>query len=140
MLLAPGSRRQNDKVFHQLKHDDEILNVGGRPPHEPTEKDRAKVRAMSAYGIPQEQIARVFDIHVQTLRLHYRDELDLGVIEANSKIAETLFNQGVRDGNTTALIWWTKSRMGWKERQEMEHSGGINLQVVTGIDRAPDES
>lgn len=124
-----------------MKHDDEVLrDVGGRPPHQPTDKSRATVKAMSAYGIPQEQIARVQDIDVKTLRLHYRDELDLGVIEANSKIAETLFNQGTREGNTTALIWWTKSRMGWKERQEMEHSGGINLQVVTGIDRAPDES
>jgi hypothetical protein len=106
-----------------LKHDDEVLREAGRPPHQPTEKTRATVKAMSAYGIPQEQVARVLDIHPQTLRLHYRDELDLGVIEANAKVAETLFNQAVRDGNTTAAIWWTKSRMGWKERQAHEHSG-----------------
>lgn len=107
-----------------MKDTDEVLrNVGGRPPHEPTEKDRATVKAMSAYGIPQEQIARVIKINSETLRIHYRDELDLGVIEANAKVAETLFHQGVRDGNTTALIWWTKSRMGWKERQELQHTG-----------------
>lgn len=122
-------------------NDEDVKKRGvGNPPHQPTDKQRATVRAMSAYGTPQVQIARVLDIHEETLRIHYRDELDLGVIEANSKVAETLFNQGVRDGNTTALIWWSKARMGWKERQEMEHSGGINLQVVTGIDRAPDES
>jgi hypothetical protein len=124
-----------------LKSDDEVLRgPGGRPAHEPTEKDRSTVKAMSAYGIPQEQIARVIGIHRETLAIHYRDELDLGVIEANAKIAETLFRQATKEGNTTALIWWSKARMGWKERQEMEHSGGINLQVVTGIDRAPDES
>jgi hypothetical protein len=124
-----------------LKTDDEILrNLGGRPAHEPTEKDRATVKAMSAYGIPQEQIARVIRINPETLRLHYRDELDLGVIEANAKVAETLFQQGVRDGNTTALIWWTKSRMGWREKHDVEHSGGLNLNVVTGIDRAPDDN
>jgi len=117
---------RNDRVFQHLKHDDEILNVGGRPPHEPTERSRAKVKALAAYGTPQEQIARALDIHRETLTKYYRDELDLGVIEANAKVAETLFNQGVRDGNTTALIWWTKSRMGWKERQE-----------VTGADGAP---
>lgn len=75
---------------------------------------------MSAFGIPQDSVARVLDISSGTLRLHYRDELDLGVIEANSKIAETLFNQGVREGNTAALIWWTKSRMGWKETTRVE--------------------
>lgn len=98
-----------------------LENPMGNPAHQPTDKSRATVKAMSAYGIPQEQIARAQGIDDKTLRLHYRDELDLGVIEANSKVAESLFNQGVRDGNTAALIWWTKSRMGWKERQEIAH-------------------
>lgn len=106
-----------------MKDTDEVLrHPGGRPPHEPTEKTRATVKAMSAYGIPQEQVARVLDIHSETLRIHYRDELDLGVIEANAQVAKTLFNQGVKDGNTTALIWWTKSRMGWKEKTEVAHT------------------
>jgi hypothetical protein len=103
-----------------LKDGDEILNLGGRPPHAPTDADRTKVRLLAGYGTPQEQIARVFDIGVKTLRLHYRDELDLGVIDANAKVAETLWRQGVKDGNTTALIWWTKSRMNWKETQRVE--------------------
>lgn len=106
-----------------MKHDDEVLREAGRPPHEPTDADRAKVKALAAYGTPQEQIARVFDIDSKTLRLHYRDELDLGVIEANAQVAKTLFSQATREGNTTAAIWWTKSRMGWKERQAHEHSG-----------------
>jgi hypothetical protein len=118
----------------------ELENDMGNPAHKPTDADRAKVKALSAYGIPQEQIARVFDIDSKTLRLHYRDELDLGVIEANAQVAKTLFQQGTRDGNTAALIWWTKSRMGWKEKQELQHSGGLNLNVVTGIDRAPDDN
>lgn len=115
-----------------MKTDDEILRGAGRPTHEPTEKTRAKVKALSAYGIPQEQIARALDIHRETLTKYYRDELDLGVIEANAKIAETLFNQGVRDGNTTALIWWTKSRMGWKEKTEVAHTDaeGNNLAIA----------
>lgn len=124
-----------------MKHDDPALtDVGGRPPHQPTEQDRAKVKALSAYGIPQEQIARVFDIDSKTLRLHYRDELDLGVIEANAQVAKTLFSQATKEGNTTAAIWWTKSRMGWKEKHDVEHSGGLTLNVVTGIDRAPDDN
>lgn len=104
-----------------MKTDDPALRgEAGRPPYEFTDADRKKVKAMSAYGIPQDQIARMFDIHVQTLRQHFRDELDLGVVEANAKVAESLFNQGVREGNTAALIWWTKSRMGWRETQRIE--------------------
>jgi hypothetical protein len=98
----------------------ELENDVSNPAHKPTDQQRATVKAMSAYGIPQEQVARVLDIDSKTLRLHYRDELDLGVIEANAKVAETLFKQGTRDGNTAALIWWTKSRMGWKETQRVE--------------------
>lgn len=94
----------------------------GNPAHQPTDQSRATVKAMSGFGIPQEQIATVLDIDSKTLRLHYRRELDTGVVEANSQIAKTLWNQGVREGNTAALIWWTKSRMGWKERQEIAHT------------------
>lgn len=125
-----------------MKHDDEVLNVGGRPPHQPTDADRAKVKALAAYGTPQEQIARVFDIHVQTLRTHYRDELDLGVIEANAQVAKTLFSQATKEGNTTAAIWWTKSRMGWKERQEIAHTdaegNSLPIAFVTAPKRADD--
>jgi hypothetical protein len=122
-----------------VKPDDEALSKGGRPPHAPTDQQRATVKAMSAYGIPQHDIARVVGVHDDTLRLHYRDELDLGVIEANAKVAETLFRQATREGNTTAAIWWTKCRMGWKEKQGIEHTGAdgspLTIVVATGIER-----
>jgi hypothetical protein len=105
-------------------NDEDLEKRGrGQPPHDATEERRKYVRSLAAYGTPQDQIARVLDIDSKTLRLHYRDELDLAVIEANAKVAETLFRQATREGNTTAAIWWTKSRMGWKERQAHEHSG-----------------
>lgn len=106
-----------DQPLPQLR---DLENGMSNPPHAPTDKDRATVKAMSAYGIPQQQIARVIGIHDETLRIHYRDELDLGVIEANAKVAETLFRQATKEGNTTAAIWWTKSRMGWKETHRVE--------------------
>src|SRR3954471_4746347 len=105
----------------------------GRPPHAPTDQTRATVKAMSAYGIPQDQIARVLGIHDETLRTHYRDELDLGVIEANAQIARTLFQQATA-GNIGALIWWTKTRMGWREKQEIEYSGTTT--VATALNAA----
>jgi hypothetical protein len=120
---------------YKTVNDEDLEKRGrGQPPHEPTEKTRATVKAMSAYGIPQEQVARVLDIDSKTLRLHYRDELDLGVIEANAQVAKTLFQQATKEGNTTAAIWWTKSRMGWKEKQELQHTGeGGGPMVMTWL-------
>jgi hypothetical protein len=89
-------------------------NLGGRPPHAPTDQTRRSVEAMAGCGIPQMQIALSIGISDETLRKHYRRELDLGVIEANAKVAETLFRQATVEGNTAAAIWWTKARMGWR--------------------------
>jgi hypothetical protein len=124
---------RRNRILPHLKRDDEVRRGPGHPPHQPTAQDRTKVKAMSAYGIPQEQIARVFNIDSKTLRLHYRNELDLGVIEANAAVARTLWQQAV-DGNITAAIWWTKSRMGWREKQEIEYSGSIT--VATALSAA----
>jgi hypothetical protein len=125
---------RRNRVIPELKHDGEVFrDRGGRPPHQPTDADRAKVKALSAYGIPQEQIARAFDIDSKTLRLHYRNELDLGVIEANAQVAKTLWQQAV-GGNIGAAIWWTKSRMGWKEKHDVEYSGTIT--VATALNAA----
>jgi|SRR3954470_10085292 len=101
---------------------------GGRPPHEPTDQKRQLVELMAACGIPQMQIAPLIGISDETLRKHYRRELDRGVIEANAKVAEALFRQAI-GGDTAAAIWWTKCRMGWRERTGAEHSGSLSLSV-----------
>src|SRR4051812_23129227 len=86
----------------------------GHPPHAPTDPQRAIVKVLAACGTPQEAIARVIGIHGETLRIHYRNELDLGAIDANAKVAEALFKLAV-GGDVTAAIWWSKCRMGWSE-------------------------
>jgi DNA invertase Pin-like site-specific DNA recombinase len=67
-------------------------NKGGRPPHEPTESTRRQVKALAAYGIPQDEIGRVIGVSKPTLEKHYRDELDRAEVEANAKVAESLFS------------------------------------------------
>jgi hypothetical protein len=42
-------------------------------------------------------------------------ELDLGMIEADRQVCESLFKQAVEKGNATAAIWWTQARLGWQE-------------------------
>ena len=90
---------------------------GGRPPHEPSPQTRAMVETFSAFGIPQDDIARVIGITAPTLREHYRDEIDLGLIKANAKVAQNLFTiacKQTREG-LDAAKFWLRTRAGWSE-------------------------
>ena len=86
----------------------------GQQPHEFNEDTRKSVEMMSAVGIPQESIAGALKIDAKTLRKYYRDELDNAKTKANAKVGGALFNKAI-NGDTTAQIWWTKTRMRWKE-------------------------
>lgn len=94
----------------------------GRKAHTPEPAGRRQVEAMSAYGIPEADIARVLGIDAKTLRKHYRDELDLGAVKANSRMAENLYRKAMGDGPqaVTATIFWLKTRARWKEATEAE--------------------
>lgn len=95
----------------------------GRKPFAPSDKDRERVEAMAGYGVPHEQIASLVGdgIHKETLYKYFRRELDQGKAKANVKIGQTLFQQAV-NGNTAAAIWWSKSQMGWRETQQIDHT------------------
>ena len=95
----------------------------GRPPFAPTEDQRRLVRAMAGYGVPHDDIAVVVRCSPPTLRKHFRQELDVAAIEANARVAQTLFQQATTPGNIAATIFWLKARAGWREKQVVEHSG-----------------
>lgn len=84
---------------------------------EPTPVDRRMVKTMSAYGIPQRDIAACLEISEKTLRKRFREDLRLGQIEANTRVAEALFKSAVIQGNVTAQIFWCKTRLGWRENK-----------------------
>ena len=92
------------------------------PPHKPTDETRAQVLALVGYGIRQDEIARFLSVDPKTLRKHYRDELDTGVVAANEAVARSLHKQAT-EGNVSAAIFWLKARAGWREKQEVELSG-----------------
>ena len=83
--------------------------------YEKTEKNASLVKGFAAVGLPHEQIATYLQIDKVTLYAHFREELDNGMIEANSQIAKTLFNKAI-SGDTASLIFWAKVRMGWSEK------------------------
>jgi hypothetical protein len=110
----------------------------GRPPHLVSDDTRNKVYTLSTVGTRHEDIASVLSISHDTLVKYYKEELDKGRIEANASVAETLFKQA-KEGNTTAMIFWLKSRAKWKETSQHEISGNpdgtpVEVKIVTGID------
>ena len=96
---------------------DEGPDKGGRPPHAPTPELRRQVETMAGYGIPAADICLSVGVSPMTLRKHYRHELDIGHVKANSAVAQSLFKKATGDGAqcVTAAIFWAKTRMGWRE-------------------------
>jgi len=90
--------------------------------HEPTDILRQTVSLHAAVGTPQSDIARLLEVDEKTLRKHYRNELDLGAIKANAKGGGALYNKAIA-GDTTAAIWWSKTRMGWKDESRVTMAG-----------------
>ena len=98
-------------------------------PHVPTDEFRKLVESTSGLGLPHEQIGILVGIDDKTLRKYYRTELDLGKAKANGQIAKTLFGKAT-GGDTTALIWWTKTQMRWAETVKQEITGAEGQDLV----------
>lgn len=113
-------------------------------PHEPTDELRAKVESLASFGIPQDQIAAHIGISKQTLRLYYREELDGAALRANANVAQFLFHNAsgmaLSDGSGTkpsdcvrAAMFWCKTRMGWRETTNLDHTSSDGSMSPTHI-------
>ena len=92
----------------------------GRKQHAPTDAERQLVQLHATVGTTQDMIARVIGIDKKTLRLHYRDELDLSMAKANATIGGALFNKA-KGGDTASMIFWLKTRARWRETTDVNH-------------------
>ena len=97
----------------------------GRPGYKPTEDDRNTVRLMCAVGIPHEGIALCIGdngIDDKTLRKHFPRELATSKIKAHAKVGGVVFQEAIK-GQGWACNLYSKTQMGWKEKNEIEHTG-----------------
>lgn len=101
---------------------------GGRPPYQPTEKDRANVKMLASVGVRDTEIAKVVGVSPPTLRKYYGDDLDTGHILANAQVARSLYRMATdrEKPSVAAAIFWLKCRAGWRE------DGGQPITVTPG--------
>lgn len=91
----------------------------GRPVIKRSEDLAKRIRGMAAVGVPQEDIAKTTEMSVETLVKLYGQELKTAAIEANTQVAGKLYQQCM-EGNTSAMIFWLKTRARWREIQDVE--------------------
>lgn len=106
----------------------------GRPPWEPTDEQRRLVEHYVSIGYTQEQVAALLETSVDSLARHCRRELDLGALTVNAKIGGKLYQKAMA-GDTASLIFWAKTRMGWKETDLHKHEHGLTPDLTALIER-----
>jgi hypothetical protein len=94
----------------------------GRPSWEPTPRERRMIERFVASGFTRPQIARLMDKSEDTLFRHCKAELMSGDLKANAMISGALYRKALK-GDTTAIIWWEKTRRGLSEKSIIEHQG-----------------
>lgn len=96
---------------------------GGRPAHQPTEATRQIVSLHATVGTKQDVIAEILGISVDSLQRHYRAEIDTSREKANASVGGALFKKAM-GGDTTAMIFWLKTRARWRETLDISNEDG----------------
>lgn len=100
----------------------------GRNPFAPTAEQRQLVAHLAGFGVPQEDIRMLIlkkdgkPLSLPTLEKYFRQELDTGELKANAQVAGALYKKAI-GGDTTAMIFWLKTRARWRETNRLELTG-----------------
>lgn len=72
--------------------------------------------------LSHENIAAIIGCSHETLRKHYPGELERGTAKAGFGVTDGL-HKLAQKGNVAALIFLAKAKLGWSEKQVLEHQG-----------------
>lgn len=109
------------------------MKQAGRPSHQPTEETRKLVSMHAAIGTNHETVAAIIGIDDKTLRKHYREELDYAMAQANATVGNALFTKATM-GDTAAMIFWMKTRAGWREKHDVDVTSNGATIALTSVD------
>ena len=89
----------------------------------PPSRDKQLVKALSACGNSQEEIAKMLGITPSMLRKYFRDEITVGGVQANAKVLGSIFKAATQDNNMTAAIFWAKTQGTTKQKRSARTEG-----------------
>lgn len=90
--------------------------------HQPTAQLRQRVADLATSGIPMYLIAEIIDLDEDTVKRHYKKELNTAQADAIARIAKTVMGQAL-EGNekSQALLLKTQgAKFGFVEKQVVE--------------------
>lgn len=103
------------------KVQDGMFNKG----HQPTPYTRRQVTLLAAYRMSIEVISHIVNLSSETLRQHYKNELQHGLAVATVQVAERLYNDAVNlpgQPGINAAQFWLERNAGWKQQSQMTHT------------------
>jgi hypothetical protein len=112
---AAKRRLQEELARDRADQSSERKRQAGNQPFVPTDEQRQRVEILVSCDIPQHDIAKLLGIGESTLQRHFRTELDEGRMRIHAAIAEKITSMALR-GDRTMAIFYSKARMGWRDR------------------------
>jgi hypothetical protein len=110
---------------------------GGRPAFELSDTDFDKLINMIRIQCTQEEICGIFGVTDKTLNVALNKRGEPGFSELYKKHQDegkaSLRRaqwKAAQDGNPTMLVWLGKQNLGQRDKQEIEHKGGLNITLV----------
>jgi hypothetical protein len=112
-----------------------MVRKRGQPRHQKTDETIVQARTLGSVGVPHHQAATLMGISIKTLLKYYGAELAEGKAKSSFNITKTMYSEAIgekddagnwkRFPNMTALIYWTKTQMGWREASilQTQHLG-----------------
>lgn len=79
------------------------------------------------------------DMCESSLKNHYADVLHSAVKESNADVVETLLTMATSGQHPAVSMFWAKTRMGWRETNNLDHSGEIKINWVDPVARDADD-
>jgi hypothetical protein len=105
-------------------------------PYKPDEKSSKQISLMAGIGLTHDQISKVIGISDETLRRHYKKELEISKSLLNTQVAGNLYSIATskdHKGAVTAAIFWLKTQAKWKETIDLSSEDGT-MTPKAGLD------
>ena len=92
------------------------------------EIDEEQLETLAAIECSLEEMALVLGCSVSTLQRNFDQVIEKGRAQGRASLRRRQFELAM-NGNVTMLIWLGKVRLGQREKQAVEHSGAVELNV-----------